>query len=170
LRPAPVLSNALSTRVECSYGSEGTATDAKRWGHCTSVLFALERFCRSTLMPPPRRRYAPSLGLGQWSSRIEISVLTLFHRELSTRRSSSRAAPAICSSFRTRIVFGLGSISWWMAPSCTFELGGSARGHCAISAKSEQCSNRRHTTAGLPCRLGSFAPTVGPNSIGEQFA
>ena len=45
-----------------------------------------------------------------------------------------------------------------------------ARVHCAISAKSEQCSNRRHTLAGLPCRLGSFAPTVGPNSIGEEYA
>ena len=49
-------------------------------------------------------------------------------------------------------------------------LGRSARGHCAISAKSEQCSNRRHTLAGLPCWLGSFAPSVGPNSVGEEPA
>jgi NAD(P)-dependent dehydrogenase (short-subunit alcohol dehydrogenase family) len=35
---------------------------------------------------------------------------------------------------------------------------------------SEQCSNRRHTPAGLPCRLGSFAPAAGPNSIGEEYA
>jgi AraC-like DNA-binding protein len=45
-----------------------------------------------------------------------------------------------------------------------------ARVHCAIPAKSEQCSNRRHTLAGLTCRSGSFAPTVGPNSISEEYA
>lgn len=43
-------------------------------------------------MPPLRRRYAPSFGLGQWSSRIEVSALTLFHRGLSTRRSSTEEA------------------------------------------------------------------------------
>jgi hypothetical protein len=56
-----------------------------------------------------------------------------------------------------------------MSNLAKLELGGSARGHCAISAKSEQCSNRRQTLAGLLCWLGSFAPTVRPNSIGEEY-
>jgi hypothetical protein len=139
--------SSVSTCVECIYGSEGTATDAKRWGHCTCVLFAPERIAGARHLC--RHQGGDTLlrsDLWQWSSRIEVSVLTLFHRELSTRRSSSGArkrqtrqaffsgvtplgrigrpeemASAIYSSFRTRVAIGLGSIWWWMAAS-RFEL------------------------------------------------
>jgi hypothetical protein len=100
------------------------------------------------------------------SARAFLSGITLVGRI----GRSEETASAILFLASTRVIFLLGSIWRRLTASRRSELGGSARGHCAISAKSEQCSNRRHTPAGLPCRLGSFAPPVGPNSIGEEYA
>ena len=128
-------------------------------------------------MPPPRPGYAPSLGLRQWSSRIEASVLTLFHRvthQSSTPSSRARKRQTVDGVGRSIPRFGREYLLYWVRfgggwrHHAGLSLGRSARKHCAISAKSEQCSNRRHALAGLPCRLGSFAPSVGSNSIGAE--